>query len=137
MRAGARGAAAVGAAGAAVAVLARPRHGISDQRGLAAEFGGALAGRHRHGGHEFLSRADGLLLGRGVLRDPVDGARCGHLAWRRASWAGAFYTRGRHVTAFRYVFGAAAVLLASASLCMILMEERPLAGPATPAEMAE
>jgi MFS family permease len=41
------------------------------------------------------------------------------------------------VTAFRYLFGAAAVLLAGASLCMILMEERPLAGPATPVEMAE
>ena len=41
------------------------------------------------------------------------------------------------VTAFRYVFGAAAALLAGAALCMILMEERPLAGPATPAEMAE
>jgi MFS family permease len=41
------------------------------------------------------------------------------------------------VTAFRYVFGAAAALLAGASLCMILMEERPLAGPATPVEMAE
>jgi EmrB/QacA subfamily drug resistance transporter len=41
------------------------------------------------------------------------------------------------VTAFRYVFGAAAALLAGASLCMILMEERPLAGPATPADMAE
>ena len=41
------------------------------------------------------------------------------------------------ITAFRYVFGAAAALLAGASLCMILMEERPLAGPATPTEMAE
>src|SRR5712672_2686319 len=41
------------------------------------------------------------------------------------------------ITAFRYVFGAAATLLACASLCMILMEERPLAGPATPVEMAE
>ena len=41
------------------------------------------------------------------------------------------------IVAFRYVFGAAAALLACASLCMILMEERPLAGPATPAEMAE
>src|SRR5882672_5566102 len=41
------------------------------------------------------------------------------------------------VTAFRYVFGAAAALLAGAALCMILMEERPLAGPATPVEMAE
>jgi EmrB/QacA subfamily drug resistance transporter len=41
------------------------------------------------------------------------------------------------VAAFRYVFGAAAALLACASLCNILMEERPLAGPATPVEMAE
>src|ERR1700726_707541 len=41
------------------------------------------------------------------------------------------------ITAFRYVFGAAATLLACASLCMILMEEKPLAGPATPVEMAE
>ena len=35
------------------------------------------------------------------------------------------------IAAFRYVFGAAAALMAAASLCMILMEERPLAGPAT------
>jgi hypothetical protein len=41
------------------------------------------------------------------------------------------------IVAFSYVFAAAAALLAAASLCMILMEERPLAGPATPAEMAE
>jgi MFS family permease len=41
------------------------------------------------------------------------------------------------IAAFRYVFGAAAALLAGASLCMILMEEKPLAGPATPVEMAE
>ena len=42
------------------------------------------------------------------------------------------------ITAFRYVFGAAAALMAGATLCMILMEERPLAGPAAPpAEMAE
>src|SRR6476620_11807974 len=41
------------------------------------------------------------------------------------------------VTAFHYVFGAATALLACASLCIILMEERPLAGPSTPAEMAE
>ena len=39
------------------------------------------------------------------------------------------------VMAFRYVFGAAAAMLAGAALCMIAMEERPLAGPATvPAE---
>ena len=41
------------------------------------------------------------------------------------------------ITAFRYVFGAAAALLAGAALCMIAMEERPLAGPSTPVEMAE
>ena len=41
------------------------------------------------------------------------------------------------IAAFRYVFGAAAALMAAASLSMILMEERPLAGPAAPAEMAE
>jgi EmrB/QacA subfamily drug resistance transporter len=42
------------------------------------------------------------------------------------------------ITAFRYVFGAAAALMACASLCMIAMEERPLAGPsAQRIEMAE
>jgi len=41
--------------------------------------------------------------------------------------------------AFHYVFGAAAVMLAGAALFLTLMEERPLAGPATkPAlDMAE
>jgi EmrB/QacA subfamily drug resistance transporter len=34
------------------------------------------------------------------------------------------------IAAFHYVFAAAAVLLAIGSLCMILMEEKPLAGPA-------
>src|SRR6476659_10010599 len=41
------------------------------------------------------------------------------------------------VAAFRYVFGAAAMLTTGAVLCMIAMEERPLAGPSTPAELAE
>jgi hypothetical protein len=41
------------------------------------------------------------------------------------------------VAAFRYVFAAATALMAGSSLCMIAMEERPLAGPATPVEMAE
>ena len=41
------------------------------------------------------------------------------------------------IVAFRYVFGAAAAMLATATLCMILMEEKPLAGPAKPVEMAE
>jgi EmrB/QacA subfamily drug resistance transporter len=41
------------------------------------------------------------------------------------------------IVAFRYVFAAAAALLGCGALFMILMEERPLAGPATPVEMAE
>ncbi len=42
------------------------------------------------------------------------------------------------VVAFRYVYAAATVMLAVAALCMIAMEERPLAGPASrPVEMAE
>jgi hypothetical protein len=42
------------------------------------------------------------------------------------------------IAAFRYVFAAAAVLLTGTALSMILMEERPLAGPAKPAmDMAE
>jgi hypothetical protein len=42
------------------------------------------------------------------------------------------------VTAFRYVFAAATALMAGATLLMVLMEEKPLAGPASvPAEMAE
>jgi MFS family permease len=42
------------------------------------------------------------------------------------------------IAAFRYVFAAAAVLLAIGSLCMVLMEERPLAGPAKqPVAMTE
>jgi EmrB/QacA subfamily drug resistance transporter len=41
------------------------------------------------------------------------------------------------VAAFRYLFGAAAALLAIASLCMALMEEKPLAGPAKPVGIAE
>jgi EmrB/QacA subfamily drug resistance transporter len=42
------------------------------------------------------------------------------------------------ITAFRYVFGAAAALLACSALCMVAMEEKPLAGPPLrPVEMAE
>jgi EmrB/QacA subfamily drug resistance transporter len=41
------------------------------------------------------------------------------------------------ITAFRYVFGAAAAMMAGAALCMLAMEERPLAGPSRPVEMAE
>ena len=32
---------------------------------------------------------------------------------------------------------AATAMLAAAALCMMAMEEKPLAGPATPVEMAE
>jgi len=42
------------------------------------------------------------------------------------------------IVAFRYVFGAAAALMTGALTCMLLMEERPLAGPSSkPVEMAE
>jgi EmrB/QacA subfamily drug resistance transporter len=41
------------------------------------------------------------------------------------------------IAAFRYVFAAAAALLACAALCMMVMEERPLAGPAKPVGMVE
>jgi hypothetical protein len=42
------------------------------------------------------------------------------------------------IIAFRYVFGAAAAMMTCALGCMLLMEERPLAGPAKPpVEMAE
>jgi hypothetical protein len=41
------------------------------------------------------------------------------------------------IAAFRYVFAAAAGLMAGAFLCMMAMEERPLAGPSRPVEMAE
>src|SRR5262252_4838920 len=42
------------------------------------------------------------------------------------------------IAAFRWVFGAAALMMTCAAACLIVMEERPLAGPATPpAEMAE
>src|ERR1700730_11273508 len=44
--------------------------------------------------------------------------------------------RADMVAAFQYVFGAAAAMLACAALCMILMEEKPLAGPPAPVEMA-
>ena len=42
------------------------------------------------------------------------------------------------INAFRYVFGAAALLMTGAVACMVLMEERPLAGPSSRSvEMAE
>ena len=41
------------------------------------------------------------------------------------------------VTAFHYVFGAANRAVGYATLCITLMEERPLAGPSTPVEMVE
>jgi EmrB/QacA subfamily drug resistance transporter len=41
------------------------------------------------------------------------------------------------IAAFRYIFGAAAAMMVGGAFCMVLMEERPLQGPATPVEMAE
>jgi EmrB/QacA subfamily drug resistance transporter len=41
------------------------------------------------------------------------------------------------IAAFRYVFGAATAMMVGGSICMVLMEEKPLAGPATPVQMAE
>jgi MFS family permease len=41
------------------------------------------------------------------------------------------------VAAFRYVFAAATIMIACTAVCMIAMEERPLAGPSQPVEMAE
>jgi hypothetical protein len=41
------------------------------------------------------------------------------------------------LAAFRYVFAAASIMIGIASICMMLMEERPLAGPSHPVEMAE
>ena len=136
--AGADDAAAVGIAGAAVDIRARSRHDLSGQRGLAAEFGGAFADRHRDRCDEFLPRADGFVHGSGFHRDPADGAGGGHLARRRTSRPREFDPGCRHdhgvPLCVRCRRGRAH---AGAALCMIAMEERPLAGPATPAEMAE
>jgi len=44
---------------------------------------------------------------------------------------------GDMVAAFRYVFAAATIMIACTAVCMIAMEERPLAGPSQPVEMAE
>ncbi|ABD87353.1 MFS transporter [Rhodopseudomonas palustris] len=41
------------------------------------------------------------------------------------------------VAAFRYVFAASAALMATAALCMVVMEELPLAGPAVTPDLAE
>jgi MFS family permease len=41
------------------------------------------------------------------------------------------------VAAFRYLFAAAGLMLAGAALCLVAMEERKLAGPSLPAELAE
>ncbi|HYN39341.1 MAG TPA: hypothetical protein VES39_08815, partial [Rhodospirillales bacterium] len=41
------------------------------------------------------------------------------------------------VAAFRYVFAASGLMLAGAALCLVVMEERRLAGPSLPAELAE
>ena len=84
-----------GSAGRAVAVRARARHHIPGQRGLAAKFRGARADRHRDRRDELLSRADVVVHGRRLQRDPVDGAGSGHLA-RRTSGTGECDPRRRH-----------------------------------------
>ncbi len=70
--------------------------GVSDQRGLAAERGGAGAGRHRHRRDEFLPRADGVVHGGGIQHHPADGARRRYLAGRRASRSRQFDFGPRH-----------------------------------------
>ena len=71
-------AAAVGISDCAGAVRARPRHDFPRQRGLAAEFGGARQYRHRDRRDEFLPLADVVVHGRGLYRDPADGAGRGY-----------------------------------------------------------
>ena len=132
------GAAAVGAAGAAVGVRARAGHGVSGQRGLDAELGGALAGRHRDRRDELLPRADGVVHGGGVQRDPADGAGRGYFARRRTSRPGEFDSGRRHDRRRSAMCSPPPRRCWPARRCAwSLMEEKPLAGPATPVEMAE
>ena len=71
-------------------------------------------------------------------RDPADGAGRGHLARRRTSRRREFDPGCRHDHGVPLcVRRRGRAMLAGATLCMIVMEERPLAGPPTPAEMAE
>jgi EmrB/QacA subfamily drug resistance transporter len=48
-----------------------------------------------------------------------------------------FISAAEMIAAFRYVFGAAAIMMVVGAISMVLMEERPLAGPAQPVELAE
>lgn len=48
-----------------------------------------------------------------------------------------FISAADMISAFRYVFGAAAAMLACAVLCMIMMEEKPLTGPVRQVEIGE
>ncbi|MDB5573989.1 MAG: transporter, partial [Tardiphaga sp.] len=61
------------------------------------------------------------------------------LAGGEASHTLAAVPSDQMIAGFRYLFGAAALLLGGAALCLILMEERPLAGPdaVVAVEMAE
>ena len=68
----------------------------------------------------------------------ADGAGRGHFALPASIAVRSARSRDDMINAFRYVFGAAAALMTCAVLCMILMEERPLAGPSSRSvEMAE
>ncbi|MEY9482220.1 multidrug resistance protein [Bradyrhizobium ottawaense] len=84
--------AAVGLAHADGGVRARARHHLPGVRGLAAELGGAPAGRHHHRRDELLPLADVLVHGRRVRRDPAGRARHRRSARRRAPRRG----RRRH-----------------------------------------
>jgi hypothetical protein len=73
-----------------------------------------------------------MALGQGMATPDTAGHGLAADAFHKA-------TAAQMIAAFRYVFGAAVALLGVSFTCMLLMEERPLAGPATPppVEMAE
>jgi len=130
--------AALGHAGAAVDLLLRARHDVPDHGGVDPECGGAAPGRHRHRRHELFPRAGVLVCGRSLHRDLLMalGADISLAGEHRGPVSS--ISSADMIAAFRWVFGAAAAMMACATLCMIMMEERPLAGPGTrPVEMAE
>ena len=130
--------AAMGAAGRAVAVRVRARHHLSDQRGLDPEFGAPLPGRHHHRRAELFPRADGVVHGGGVHRDSADGAGRRGVARRRTAQRGGRHRGRRHGRGVPLRVRGGGGADGWATLLMVLMEEKPLAGPASvPAEMAE
>ncbi len=73
-----------------------------------------------------------IALGQGVAAPDATGHGVAADAFHNA-------TAAEMIAAFRYVFGVAVALITVGFLCMVMMEERPLAGPevAPPVEMAE